>query len=400
MAKEKTFWQKHREVIKRNLRQHAPWEQWVDAGVSTVVTLLLVWLLLHSSITGDLFSSVAEIDSPELIDLYTSTSHRSGVPKYSSILLMPIDGCSRHDVTTALEILSEMEPQAVGVDVTFPFYAEGDDRLLEAIMSNPHIVLASIPEKTDSGFQMNAQSSYFEPVLREEGVKFGSVVLDADSRYDIIRSFTPAVFSGKDTVWSLEIQLARMAGADVTRFRPYDEHSYILFSNILTDTLSAKALMAPDADWNELAEKVKDKIVLIGDLEATMDMYRTPIHSDLPGMLIHAYALDTILRGTTVKVSPAWLNWLVAFIICIGFAFLTLYFKWAYDEADDLAMRLTQIFLMIVIVVVPGIWMFSSFHWYFDFTPTFFALAIQAAVLDIWVGIMTIIMHIKEMREN
>ena len=258
MAKEKTFWQKHREVIKRNLRQHAPWEQWVDAGVSTVVTLLLVWLLLHSSITGDLFSSVAEIDSPELIDLYTSTSHRSGVPKYSSILLMPIDGCSRHDVTTALEILSEMEPQAVGVDVTFPFYAEGDDRLLEAIMSNPHIVLASIPEKTDSGFQMNAQSSYFEPVLREEGVKFGSVVLDADSRYDIIRSFTPAVFSGKDTVWSLEIQLARMAGADVTRFRPYDEHSYILFSNILTDTLSAKALMAPDADWNELAERVKD----------------------------------------------------------------------------------------------------------------------------------------------
>ena len=103
MAKEKTFWQKHREVIKANLKQHAPWEEWVDAGVSTALTLLLVWLFLHSTITGDLFNSVAEIDSPELIDLYTSTSHRQGVPKYSSILLMPIDGCSRQDVTTALE---------------------------------------------------------------------------------------------------------------------------------------------------------------------------------------------------------------------------------------------------------------------------------------------------------
>ena len=397
MAKEKTFWQKHREVIKANLKQHAPWEEWVDAGVSTALTLLLVWLFLNSTITGDLFNSVAEIDSPELIDLYTSTSHRSGVPKYSSILLMPIDGCSRQDVRTTLEILSEMEPKAIGMDVTFPFYAEGDDRLLEAVTSNRKIVLASIPEKTDSGFQMNAQSSYFEPVLRENGVTFGSVVMDAESRYDIIRSFTPALFGERDTIWSLEMQLARLAGADVTRFRPYDEHAYIMYSNLLMDTLPAKELMAAEADWDALAEKVNGKIVLIGDMEATMDMYRTPIHSDLPGLLIHAYTLDTILRSMTVTVSPVWVNWLVAFIVCIGFAFLTLYFKWAYDEADDLAMRLTQIIMMVVIVVVPGIWMFSTFRWYFDFTPTFFALAIQAAVLDIWLGIITIALHIKNM---
>ena len=194
--------------VLENMHQHAPWELWLDAVVGTVLTLLFTWLAMHSSFTGNLFNTVADVESPELIDLYTGSSHRAGVPKYSNITVMPIDGCSRQDVTTALEILSEMEPLAIGLDVTFPFYADGDDMLMEAIMSNGNLVMASCP----------SPNTYFEPILREEGVTFGSVVLDVKSRHDIVRSFTPATYTETDTVWSFEMQLARMAGANVAKF--------------------------------------------------------------------------------------------------------------------------------------------------------------------------------------
>lgn len=376
------------EAIHDNLHQHEPWEQWVDAIVGTLLTLLFTWMALHSSVTGDLFKSLAEIDSPELIDLYSSSSHRTGVPKYSNITIMPIDGCSRQDVTTALEMLSDMETKAIGLDVTFPFFADGDEMLVEAIMSNGNIVMATCPSPT----------SYFEPILKDEGVTFGSVVLDADTRYDIVRSFTPAHYGESDTLWAFETQLARMAGANVAKFYPYEEPAYILYSNLMMDTVSCKELIAPDADLASLADRLNGQIVLMGDIDNPMDMFRTPVDADMPGVLIHAYALDTLMRGNTISVSPKWLNWLTAFVLCVLFAFLMLYFKWGLDDAEGLALRVTQLLLMVIVVAVPGVWLFHTCHWYFDFTPTFISLAIQALVLDIWVGIVAIGKHLHKIR--
>ena len=382
------FKQGTHEAIRDNLHQHEPWEQWVDAIVGTILTLLFTWMALHSSVTGDLFHSLAEIDSPELIDLYTSSSHRTGVPKYSNITIMPIDGCSRQDVTTALEILSDLETKAIGLDVTFPFYADGDEMLVEAIMSNGNLVMATCP----------SPASYFEPILKEEGVTFGSVVLDADTRYDIVRSFVPAQYEQADTTWSFEIQLARMAGANVAKFYPYEKPAYILYSNLMMDTVSCKELIAPDADLAGLADRLNGQIVLMGDIDNPMDMFRTPVDADMPGVLIHAYALDTLLRGNIVSVSPKWLNWLTAFVVCVLFAFLMLYFKWGLDDAEGLALRVTQIVLMVIVVAVPGVLLFHTCHWYFDFTPTFISLAIQALVLDIWVGFVAIGKHLHKIR--
>ena len=375
-----------RTTIHKNMNMHKPWEKWVDAAATTILTLLFTWLALHSTFTGNLFRTVADTDSPELIDLYTGSARNTGVPKYSDIIVMPIDGCSRQDVTTALEILSDMNPKAIGLDVIFPYYADGDEMLLEAIMSNGNIVMASCP----------TPHTYFESILREEGVTFGSVVFDVETRHDIVRSFKPAVYSKTDTIWSFELQLARMVGADVARFHPYDEQAYILYSNIVIDTLNCKELIATDADLATIAERVQDKIVLIGDITSTTDFYRTPVDADMPGLMIHAYALDTLLHGHTISVSPKWFNWLIACIVCAVFSFLLLFYKWGLDDVEGLALRVSQIVMMILIVVIPGVWCFWKFHWYFDFTPTFLALAIQAVVLDIWVGLMAIAIHFGE----
>lgn len=384
------LWHRYRQDararIGESIRSHRPWEIWVDVAATTILTLLFTWLAIQSTFTGNLLSAMADTDSPELIDLYISSARRTGVPKRSDIMVLPIDGCSRQEVTTALELLNEMQPKAIGVDVVFPNYADGDDMLVEAIMSNANIVMASCPDP----------QTYFEPILRDEGMSFGSVVLDAETRHSIVRTFSPVRYSEKDTTWSFEMQLAQMAGADISAFYPYDKPAYIVYANLMMDTLSCKDLLASDADMASISERIKDKIVLIGDMHAVADMYRTPVDADMPGMMIHAYALDTVLRGNTIAVSPQWLNWLVAGLVCITFAFIMLFFKWGFDAAEGLALRITQLALMLLVVVIPGVWFFWQFHWYFDFTPTFFALAIQALVLDIWVGLMAIGIHIAE----
>ncbi len=378
------LWRKTRAKTRENFSQHPLWELWVDVITVTLLTLLFTWLLFDSDFSGNLFGTAAEIDTPELIDLYSASAHQTDVPRYSNITLLSIDGCSRQEVTTALEILNGMEPRAIGVDVVFQYPAEEDDALINAIVHNDKIVMATIPYN----------GSYFEHALREQGTSFGSVVFNTSSRYDVVRSFLPAVLNETDTTWSFDILLARKAGATTGCFVPYDKQQYIAYSNLMMDTLNCLELIDPSADLTAIAERVKDKIILMGDLNALTDLHRTPIDANMSGVMIHAYMLDTILRHDIISVSPDWLNWLIALIVCFVSSVAMLYFKWAYDDAEGLALRVTQLVLMILVVVLPGVACFWLCRWYFDFTPTFFALAIQAVVLDIWVGIMAIVLHL------
>lgn len=383
------FCQEMRTEIKENLSKHSAWEWWVDTVAVTFFTLLLTWFLFNSNITGDLFSSAAEIDTPELIDLYSASAHQTGVPHYNDIMLLSIEGCSRQDIATAIEILNEMDPRVIGVDVVFPYPAEGDEILRDALLSNNKIVMASIP----------SNGTYFEQTLREQGVSFGSVVFDVDSRYNIVRSFTPMTKNGNDTIWSFDWLLAQKAGAPAGCFLPYEKSQYILYSNLMMDTLACQELISPSADLAKYAEQIKDKIILIGDVKTASDFYRTPIEANMPGLLIHAYILDTIIRGEIIEVSPTWLNWLAAILISIIFSVAMLFFKWGCDDAEGLVLRVTQILLMILVVVI-GVIKFYLCHKYFDFVPTFFALAIQAVVLDIWVGLMEIAKHFINPNES
>ncbi len=381
-SSKQSLWQKTLVKLQENLKQsgHDVWELWVGTAGITLLTLLLTWLLFSSNITGDLFKTAVDIDTPELIDLYSASAHQTGVPHYNDILLLSLEGCSRQDLTTAIEILNEMNPRVIGVDVVFPYPAEGDEILKDALIGNDKIVMASIP----------SNGTYFEQTLREQGVTFGSVVFDVNSRYDVVRSFVPGTRNENDTIWSFDMLMAQKIGVPTTCFAPYENSKYITYSNLMMDTLACRELIAPDADLAKYAELIKDKLVLIGDLNTTSDFYRTPIDANMSGLQIHAYILDTIIRSEMIKVSPSWLNWLIAIIVCLFFSVAMLCFKWIFQDKEGLTLRLTQLLLMMLVVLL-GVVCFWHCHWYFDFVPTFFSLAIQAVVLDIWVGLMAIV---------
>ena len=350
----------------------------------TVLTILFTYLIVAGKFTGELLSSVADIDSPELIDLYTISANNSGLKRKSEIVLMPIDGCSRHDVTRVLERLTQMPVAAVGVDVTFPYPESEDSSLLHAITSSDRIVMAS-----------RENGSYFEDALVEQGIMFGSIQLDMNTRYDIVRSFVPAEIEGTDTIWSFEAQLMRMVGKKIHRAFPLDQSSYIAYSKVRFDTIPALQLLDPDADIALMVADLEGCIVILGDMESVADMYRTPIQSDMPGMVIHAYTLNTLMQKRYIKCWPEYISWIAALCLCVLFSYLMLIYKWAGKDREGICIRGTQILLMVV-VVWGGLSLFDSRDTYFDMEPVFLALAIQAVVLDITVGILSFIFESNE----
>jgi len=54
---------------------------------------------------------------------------------------------------------------------------------------------------------------------------------------------------------------------------------------------------------------VADHIVLVGSSAAGLnDLKATPIAPDMPGVEIHAHAIDTLVRGDHIRPAPVWLS--------------------------------------------------------------------------------------------
>ena len=373
-----------RELIRDYKKEHSQPVRVLYITLITCLTILFTYLIVNGKFTGELFRSVADIDTPELIDLYTISANNSGLKRKSDIVLMPIDGCSRHDVTNIIERLNQMPVAAVGVDVTFPYPESEDSLLWHAILSSDRIVMAS-----------RENGSYFEDAFIEQGIAFGSIRLDMNTRYDIVRSFVPAEINGADTIWSFEAQLMRMCGQEIDSAFPLHESSYIVYPRVQFDTIPALLLLDPLIDMESLADDLKGRIVILGDMESVEDMYRTPLQSDMSGMVIHAYVLNTLLQQRHIDSIPEYISWIIAFALCVIFSVLMLIYKWGGKDKEGLFLRITQFSLM-VIVVIFGVLLFGYCDFYFDMEPIFLALAIQAVVLDITVGILAYIFKNNE----
>lgn len=364
---------------KREYVDHPLWLWILDTAVISIMTISLSALLVNSSFTGDLITSSAAIETPQLIDLYTLSTDNANLKSKSDVILMPIDDCSRQDITSVLQKLQELPVDAIGLDVTFPYPDSEDAALIEAITANPRIVMAS-----------REDGSYFEEELIKNGVKFGSIQLNINTRYDIVRTFSPVLVGIEDTFPSLEMQLAKMVRPEAcSKFR-IDAPYYIAYAQVLFDTLPAKSLLTDAVDMEETANLLKGKTVLLGDFEFVQDTYRTPLQSDMPGVVIHAYILNTILQTRIINEMPNWVSWLITCLMAIGFAALFIFIKWRFGDAEGLVLRLVQILLGIIVAII-GVLFFNLGDYYINVEPIFFALAVQAVTLDIWMGIMKFI---------
>ncbi|MDE7143595.1 MAG: CHASE2 domain-containing protein [Muribaculaceae bacterium] len=135
------------------------------------------------------------------------------------IVIVDIDNTSRDDVTDIIEMLSVMNPAAVGIDVTFNEPHADDSRLLHAIENCPDLVLAvglcAMPGQKDTF--MVADYSFFYNT-HHDIITHGAVNLPSKSDGSTIRDF-PVIFQGQfgKTISPFAVALARKADAGAVR---------------------------------------------------------------------------------------------------------------------------------------------------------------------------------------
>ena len=146
-------------------------------------------------------------------------------------------------------------------------------------------------------------------------------------------------------------------------------------------------------------KKLKDKVVMIGSMSDVKDTYLTPLRQPQAGVMIHAHAVQTILSGTYIRESSAWLSWFIAIILCMTFITLLWIARKRMSYIGNLLIRISQFAIMFGLVWL-GCYIYSGWHIYADFSPAIWMLGLGAIAFDVTFALYGIIQNtVKAIRK-
>ncbi|MDE7389263.1 MAG: CHASE2 domain-containing protein [Muribaculaceae bacterium] len=296
------------------------------------------------------------------------------------IVIVNIDRTSREDVIDVLELLSMMNPAAVGVDVTFnqPHDSASNSRLLDAIDALPNAVLAVGVGHTDESRNRFLVDDYSFFYTSKNDFRYGVVNLPSKFDGGTIREFPLRfVTDGGDTLRSMVAELASIVapGAVDTLMERGSEMETIDFPSRTFEVIN----------WMELPDKpdaVNGKIVFVGAVNEYGDMHRTPVADSMSGVMVHAHALSTLLRGAYYYSVPRWLNITIAFCLCFLFAFINLAINKPFK---GLVLRIIQVLILYAIIRI-GYSLFVDHRTIVDFSFSLLMLTFALFACDMWIG--------------
>jgi len=293
------------------------------------------------------------------------------------VVVVSIDGLSRDGITATIEAVNFCNPRAVGVDLFFNYPQPGDSLLLQALRETPGLVLPCI---------ISDDGSTGRPYLydRFPDSLFGAVNLEINTAQGTVRSFRPFFHTrAEGTVPNFVSLLAQRT-------------SHAAYNRLCERLLPQETIYYPNTDFDILsanevlqnAHLIEGKTVLIGTVADPQDMHRTSVRESMPGVLIHAHALATILQGTYVDRPPVWVSWLVAFALCTLIVALN---SWLVrKEVGALFVRIFQ-FMLLYAIVWTGCQLFTGYRIDIDFTRPLLMVSLGLVAVDVWIGAASLI---------
>ncbi|MDE5958802.1 MAG: CHASE2 domain-containing protein [Muribaculaceae bacterium] len=350
------------------------------AGIATLAFLLSFVLAQPFSFSAGTLMSNPDTKDFNLTDFYNIIADSRPVRALDDkIVIVDIDNTSRDDVTDIIEMLSVMNPAAVGIDVTFNEPHADDSRLLHAIENCPDLVLAvglcAMPGQKDT-FMVDDYSFFYN--THHDIITHGAVNLPSKSDGSTIRDF-PVIFQSQfgKTISPFAVALARKADADAVRLLESRGNK--------TETIDFPSRTFNGIPWPELPDRpaeVEGKVVVVGAMNEIGDMHRTPVSDKMSGVMIHAYAISTILNGNYYTVAASWLNLGLAFLLCFLLAMASLSLR---VQIKGLVLRMVQVLVLYLIIRI-GYSMFVDHRVIIDFSFSLLMLTFALFACDVWIG--------------
>lgn len=358
-------------------------------GITLLAFFLSVCLQApFTASTSTIFSSPEKNDFT-ITDLYAQIADRRPVRKLEDrIAVVDIGIGGREEIAEVMEILALCSPKAIGLDVMFDEPTDDDSRLISSLQNFNNLVLPIGLEADGTGFKIVDR-----PFLAKEvpDARYGVINLPTSSAKSSVReysiefptdegvmpSFVAALADIVDPIAVKEAQ-ARGNGEETIA---YHSKEYQIYSA---------------ADLADHAEELTDRIVLVGSLSDASDMHATPVNSYMPGLMIYAHALSTMLDREWFVNVPRYYDYFLAFTICFLIVLATVGIKWG---TRGMIIRLIQAVLAYLAVRI-GYSLFVDHNLVCNFSTTLLMIAFGLFAVDIWNGFEAIIIWINKKIKN
>ena len=300
------------------------------------------------------------------------------------IVIVPIDNLSRKEICHLIEDISLCSPRAIGLDVFFAFPMEGDDHLLEVLRTTQGLIapMGVIPGENK---QWKINDSYLLDSLYDNFR--GIVNMNVKRRYHVVRGFVPCYQTDRGIINHFALVLASQANPSIAE-RLQTSFMDNPSQDIPIDYTSREFEIIEPEDVLESTDNLKNKVVMIGALHDTQDIFITPINDAMPGIMVHAYTLSTILGERYINAMPKWGLYLFGLLISILFVIVKMWLK--RHSIENLLMRVFQVLIMLVIIYL-GCLLFIEYYYVVELSMPLMLVALGLVALDIWDDFLRII---------
>lgn len=316
--------------------------------------------------------------------------------KSNEIVVVSTDGCNRQEIAKLIEKINDNNPKVIGLDVIFRQSQSSDSILISAINKSKKIVLPY-----DMGYDENLElflkqdSSYFYKQLKNKN--FGAINLSGNSIRNVIRRFKPIFITEDDSIDNFSSAIAKIYSSDKYNdlIGRNNDNELIIYHNRDIEIYSGDELISlKDKDL-----RIKDKIVLLGEVCSNSDMHTTPIKEQEAGVVIHAHTIDTILNGYYVKETNNLVNYGIAIVVTLLFCGFTYYVRENVKLVGRLLIRFIQ-FGLILMYLIVGYYLYSVNNLYIDFSVSALMTSVSILMLDLTGGLYGLyILTIKKIKE-
>lgn len=360
---------------------------------ATGITVLA--FLLSAILVSPLSMSLLTLFSPpekqdfSVSDFYAQLADKRPVRTLDpNIILIDIDRGGREEIADVLDIVSLCDTRAVGLDIMFADHRPTDTHLLEALSSVPGLVLPMELESTDGESFSVAEMPWFHESI---DAHYGAANLPGAYIGSTIREFPVGFRTERGTVRSFPAAVA--ATADPEALKTLDARGN---RNEVIDYPSREFTVIPAEELFDRAETINGKVVLIGSLSDKADIHATPVDSRMSGLMIHAYALSTILESRYYTDVPESKEWIPAFVLSwlLILSSLSLSIK-----ARGIVMRLVQCAILYLSVHI-GYSLYADHRIILNFSYTILMITFTFFAADIWNGCHALAMNLSDLRKR
>lgn len=358
------------------------WHGAVIVLLSVAIAALFSAFLRADFSSIDIFAPIEKKVDFQVSDIYNMLEEDKPERELSnSVIVVSIDGLKREQLIDLIDTIRLYEPKAIGLDIYFSIPKADNSRLLQVVANTPEMVsISQVHKDTDELHYVEKFLSFYDDTLTPPHRGYAN--LDINHSWTVVRTFLPYVRSREGRIIpALSLELAKIAAPERAQqlMERGNTEEIIDFTHREIEVLAAKRLKNPD-----VAKRLKGKVVLIGVINDTKDIYLTPLKEPTPGVLIHAYATQTIITGQYIRTREPWLNWTIAVTFCFLLVSLLLFAseKKEIGTALNLIIRIV-VFLSVLIFVFLGCWVFSARHMYVDYTPSLLMLTFGTMAFDI-----------------